>query len=85
MTPEADTDQESTADEQGPDGPRVQIHTGLRLEPAELEDLPDDVRDTVEEHIEFSDAYELELRDWGDGVVNIIHRYAPDEEVRDGE
>lgn len=73
--------QESTADDQ----PRVQVHTGLRMEPAELDDLDVDVREVVDEHIEFSDAYELEVRDWGDGVVNVIHRFAPAEEVQHGE
>jgi hypothetical protein len=66
------------------ESPAVHVHTGLRLEPAELDDLDPEVRETVEDHLEFSDAYEIEVRDWGDGVYNVIHRHTT-EGVEDGD
>lgn len=57
----------------------VRAHTGERLMPVDVEDLPAAVREAVEEHRAAGlGAYELEIRHHGGETFEVIHRYSPD-------
>lgn len=63
--------------------PRVHVHTGEDLVPGDRADLPDAVREAVEAHLRMSDAPEVEIRHYGDGVFSVIHRYGSAEDESD--
>lgn len=56
----------------------VHAHEGGALRPVDVDALPAAVREIVAEHVEWTDAYELEVRHYGNGTVDLIHRFTPD-------
>lgn len=56
----------------------VTAHTGDMLDPIDVEELPPAVREVVKEHVEFTGAYDVEVRHHGGQTFDIVHRYSPD-------
>lgn len=77
----------TTTENRSDASPDVHVHIGLTLRPAELDDLPEDVRTIVDAHLDHAasnGAYQIEVRDYGEGTFEVIHRHSPDGETIDG-